>query len=546
MIIINKIKTIGYLAVILIVNFGYAQTAPFEITIEPLNITGLGGIQSYAFGQANGKWLIVGGRLDGLHRRQPWAAFDVAGHNNQLIVVDPISEQKWSTPLTSLPTAIQEHLSSTNMEFYQEGDYLYCVGGYGYSATARDHTTFNKLTAIKVSDVINAVINNTSLPSYFRQISDSDFQVTGGRLKKINNTYYLLGGQKFIGRYNPNGPTNGPGFIQEYTNAIRKFNLSDNGTTITINHLTPHIDATNLHRRDYNAEQQILPNGDEGITMFSGVFQTTANLPFLHSVTVDSNGYTVNNLFQQYYNHYHCPVLPIYSEISNEMHTVFFGGIAQFYDKSGILVQDDNVPFVNTIARVTRDPNGNMAEFKLPIEMPSLLGAGAEFIPNLSFPHFDNEVFKLDNVTIDNTLIGYIFGGISSSQPNIFFINDGSQSNANKQIFKVFIKQATILSVDEFNRSSTSLLNLKIYPNPNDGILNISFNLIKNENVKLSIHDIKGSIIYKTDIKNTTIGTNHFKREIDNLKGGNVYFISLETQTEKITHKLIVSNKTNR
>ncbi|WP_133122078.1 hypothetical protein [Brumimicrobium salinarum] len=162
----------------------FSQTAPFEISIEPINISGLGGIQSYAYGQANGKWLIIGGRLDGLHRRQPWASFDVAGHNNQLLVVDPVSLQKWSAPLTSLPTSIQEQLSSTNMEFYQEGDYLYCIGGYGFSPTENDHTTFDKLTAIKVSDVVNGIINNTTISTFFRQITDTQFQVTGGRLKK--------------------------------------------------------------------------------------------------------------------------------------------------------------------------------------------------------------------------------------------------------------------------------------------------------------------------------------------------------------------------
>ncbi len=523
-----------------------AQTAPFEISLEPISISNLGGIQSFSFGQANGKWLLVGGRLDGLHIRQPFAAFDIAGHNNQLIVVDPVSQQKWSAPLTSLSTAIQEQLSSTNMEFYQEGDYLYCVGGYGYSATLGNHTTFDKLTAIKVSDVINAIINNTSFSTYIRQITDAQFQVTGGRLRKIGSTYHLLGGQKFIGRYNPMGPNNGPGFIQEYTNSIRKFTITDNGTNITINHLTAYTDAVNLHRRDYNAEPQILPNGNEGITMFSGVFQTTADLPFLNSVTVDSNGYAVNNTFQQYYNHYHCPVLPIYSELNNEMHTVFFGGIAQFYDNAGTLVQDNNVPFVNTIARVTRDNSGNMAEYKLPIVMPSLLGSGAEFIPNLSLPHFNNEVFKLDNIPTTNTLIGYIFGGISSTAPNIFFVNDGSQSTTNNQIFKVLIKKSSPLSVDELNHSSNNNLNLMIYPNPNDGILNITFNLIKSENVSISIHDIKGSLIDKIELKNLKIGKNNFQKEIDNLKGGNVYLISLETPTEKITHKLIVGNRMHR
>lgn len=533
-------KIISILSLAFVFNLGYSQTAPFEISIEPINISELGGIQSYAFGQANGKWLIVGGRLDGLHQRQPNASFDIAGHNNQLIVVDPVSLQKWTTPLTSLPTSIQEQLSSTNMEFYQEGDYLYCVGGYGFSPTANDHTTFDKLTAIKVSDVINGVINNTSITTFFRQITDTQFQVTGGRLKKINNTYYLLGGQKFIGRYNPMGPNNGPGFIQEYTDAIRKFNLVDNGTTITITHLTPHTDSNNLHRRDYNAEQQILPNGDEGITMFSGVFQQTVDLPFLNSVTVDSNNYTVNNTFQQYYNHYHCPVLPIYSEQDNEMHTVFFGGIAQFYDNSGTLVQDDNVPFVNTIARVTRDNSGNMAEYKLPVEMPSLLGAGAEFIPNLNFPHFNNEVFKLDSVTTDSVLIGYIYGGISSSQPNIFFINDGTQSSANNQIFKVFIKKSTPLSIDDLNESSTSNLNLMIYPNPNEGVLKIKFNLTKIEDVKVIIHDLSGKIIDESILSNLSIGRNDYEKNIPKLANGNIYLITLETSSLKTTQKLVI------
>lgn len=537
----TRIKNI-LLHFICIITFtvSYSQTAPFEITLEPINIPNLGGIQSYAFGQANGKWLIVGGRLDGLHRRQPWASFDVAGHNNQLIVVDPVSLQKWSAPLSSLPTAIQEQLSATNMEFYQENDYLYCIGGYGYSATANDHTTFDKLTAIKVPDVINAIINNTSYSNFFRQITDPQFQITGGRLRKINNTFYLLGGQKFIGRYNPMGPNNGPGFIQEYTNSIRKFNLTDNGTTINITHLTPHIDNTNLHRRDYNAEPQILPNGTEGITMFSGVFQHTVNLPFLNSVTVDANGYTVNNTFQQYYNHYHCPTLPIYSAIDNEMHTIFFGGIAQFYDNAGTLVQDDNIPFVNTIARVTRDNTGNMAEYKLPIVMPSLLGAGAEFIPNLNFPKFHNEVFKLDSVTTSSTLIGYIYGGISSSQPNIFFTNDGTQSSATNQIFKVKIKKTSSLSMDDLNESSIDNLNLLIYPNPNDGLLKISFNLAQKENVNITIHDIKGTLINKINLTDLSIGPNYYQQEISSIAKGNVYFITVETTSQKTTHKLIV------
>ena len=311
--------------------------------------------------------------MDGLHIRQPFASFDIAGHNTQLIVVDPETLQKWSTSLTSLPISIQEQLQSTNMEFYQNEDYLYLVGGYGYSATIADYTTFDKLTAVDVPSTINAIINNTSITDHFRQITDDQFQVTGGGLDKINNTYYLVGGQKFLGRYNPMGPDHGPGFIQEYTNQIRKFQISDDGNTITIDHLPSITDAINLHRRDYNATAQIFPDGAEGLTAFSGVFQTSVNFPYLNCVNIDSTGYIVNNDFSQYFNHYHCANVPLYSATQNEMHTVFFGGIAQYYENLGIIIQDDNVPFVKTIARVTRDSEGNMVEYKLPNEMPSFL-----------------------------------------------------------------------------------------------------------------------------------------------------------------------------
>lgn len=214
--------------------------------------------------------------------------------------------------------------------------------------------------------------------------------------------------------------------MQEYTNAIRKFTIQDDGNSIVINHFPEIVDEVSLHRRDYNVAPQIMPNGQEGATAFSGVFQHNVDLPFLNCVNIDSSGYVVNNDFKQYYNHYHCAHVPLYSAGSNEMHSIFFGGIAQYYDNNGVLTQDDNVPFVKTIARVTRDANGVMAEYKLPVEMPALLGAGSEFIPVETVPRFNYEIIDLDQLESDTTLVGYIYGGISSTAPNIFFTNTGT------------------------------------------------------------------------------------------------------------------------
>mgnify|MGYP006158159931 CR=1 FL=1 len=124
----------------------FSQTVPFSISLEPVTIDGLGGLQSFAVGQHNGKWLIAGGRLDGLHRRQPFASFNKEGFNNQLIVIDPVGLQKWTASLLPLPASVQEQLQSTNMQFHQNGNYLYLLGGYGYSATEGTHTTFPFLT----------------------------------------------------------------------------------------------------------------------------------------------------------------------------------------------------------------------------------------------------------------------------------------------------------------------------------------------------------------------------------------------------------------
>jgi hypothetical protein len=182
-----------------------------------------------------------------------------------------------------------------------------------------------------------------------------------------------------------------------------------------------------------------MPDGQEGLTAFSGVFQVNADLPYLNCVNIDSSGYSVNKDFSQYYNQYHCAHIPLFSSVSNEMHNIFFGGIAQYSDSAGVLVRNDNVPFVKTIAKVTRDRNGKMTENKLPVEMPAFLGAGSEFIPVRNLPKYENEVIKLDDIQPDSTLIGYIFGGINSTESEIFWSNNGTQSTANNSIFKVYL-----------------------------------------------------------------------------------------------------------
>ncbi|MBK8611273.1 MAG: T9SS C-terminal target domain-containing protein [Chitinophagaceae bacterium] len=517
-----------------------AQPATFHIQLEPVTIPDLKGIQSYAFAQADGKWLIIGGRIDGLHRRMPFGAFTASGRNTVLTVIDPVKLQKWETTLAPLNIDLRDQLSSTNMQFHQQGRYLYLIGGYGYCDGLNKFVTYNRLSAIDVPNTINAIVNNTSVEQYIRQITDTSFAVAGGHLKKINDTYYLMGGQKFMGRYNPMGPDHGPGFIQEYTNQVRTFTITDDGAQIKISNYKTITDAAVFHRRDYNAVPQIMPDGQEGVTMFSGVFQPTVNIPFLNSATISGDGYAVENSFAQYYNHYHSAVLPMFDENRQEMHNVFFGGIAQYYDSLGILVQNDEVPFVKTIARVTRDKDGRLAEYKMPVDMPDLLGAGSEFIPLPDVPHYANEVIKLNRLVNGPTLVGYIFGGIASSLPNIFFINNGEESNASHRLFRVYIIKGPGIAPDVLNGQSNNGLQLQVFPDFDEDYFLLNYTLAENTNVEIEIRNGKEKILRKEVLKKQQKGTYSIKRSVKSIEAGDVFWIRIKTAFSESTQKIIV------
>jgi len=428
-----------------------------SIVLQEVTIPNMPGIQSFAWGQHNGEWLLLGGRTDGLHRRQPFAAFLAADNNTSAYVVNPQTQQVWSASLNTLPTAVYMQLQSTNLEHQQVGNMLYIIGGYGYSTIAADHITHPRLTAIDVPSMIAAIKNSQPVAPHVRSIVDNRMEVTGGYLGSLNGTFLLVGGQRFVGRYNPQGPDFGPGFIQQYTNAIRRFTIEDDGTNLGISNYEATVDTVNLHRRDYNLVAQVFPDGSQGYTIFSGVFQYGANLPWLNTIDVSATGYTVVPDFEQLLNLYHSAHLPAYSAADNRMSNVFFGGIGRYYfDANDQLIDDTNVPFVNTISRVERFADGSMEEMAIG-EMPALLGSGAEFIPDPTVPMIGDNIIDLDALVGDTVLAGHIVGGIQSTARNIFFINDGTQSDATTRVFRVLLVSESTTGVAAPSPARTAL-----------------------------------------------------------------------------------------
>lgn len=530
------ISTTAFLFAILTGAFSQTPEA-FAIEIEPLTIAQAPGIHSYSWGKTtDGKWIILGGRIDGLHQRQPNAAFLEQDNNKFAFVIDPLTEQVWSTSISVLSASLFEQLQSTNQEFVQRDTMLYIFGGYGYSATALDHITFPNLTAISVDGLANAIINNEDITSFFRQITDSRFKITGGQVGIINDEFYLAGGHLFDGRYNPQAPDHGPGYFQEYANKISIFNLDDDGTNLTVNNYSAQTDTVNLHRRDYNMAPQIFPDGTHGFTMFSGVFNYT-DMPYLNSVDIKGTAYQTNNNFTQYLSQYHSAKLPIRDNTANAMHTIFFGGMSQYtLDSQDNLVEDINVPFVKTISKVTRFADGSMEEKDLKyVEMPVLVGAGAEFIPTSSY--YMDDMLDISAVPQTKTLVGYVYGGIESSAANIFFTNDGTQSSASNVIFKVYINKATA-DIEEVVISDKKILNISAYPNPAEDEIFVNFMSTEYRAYNFSIVDIQGKVVNSKTLTTTSIGKQELSFDISSLAAG-VYNIVIDDKIHQSETKFI-------
>ncbi|MFN5704263.1 MAG: T9SS type A sorting domain-containing protein, partial [bacterium] len=140
----------------------------------------------------------------------------------------------------------------------------------------------------------------------------------------------------------------------------------------------------------------------------------------------------------------------------------------------------------------------------------------------------------------DTNFVGYIFGGISSTAANIFFTNNGTQSIASNQIFKVYVVKNNSVGIDHLNKQSIGTLKMQVYPNPSDGDFTVKFNLIKEAETKISIYRIDGKKIEEKIFDNFKVGENIYSKKIRNLEDGGHYFITIETAYESATQKIII------
>ena len=352
-----------------------------------------------------------------------------------------------------MPAKYRFQLRSSNMEYVQDGDVLYLVGGYG-SADDSDgpdsYRTFPNLTAVRVPELMQAVMagNARDVEESIVTISDERMRVTGGGLRKLGDDFYLVFGHNFDKKYKG-------GLTGHYTCEVRRFRARFQAGALAITDYEALADPagpgpdSQYHRRDLNVVESIRPDGSVGITAYGGVFTKAAG-PWVRPVYVDRSNagktaVAVDPTFEQKTCQYDCGNLLMYDRASRTMYTTFFGGISfYYYDKAGKLVPsslDNFMPFVPTITTLASGPDGRTSRVPQPPadSLPALLGADAVFIPDPGLARFDGsrEVLDYGRLPAGKTvLVGRLLGGIRASEPQVSMLNP---SSANRVIYEVYL-----------------------------------------------------------------------------------------------------------
>lgn len=510
-------------------NAQYGKLPPFQLQLEAIGGTNIPGFHSFAFAQAGDKWLLIGGRTNGLHGLNNNGGFPGEFKNDAVIVIDTVTWNFYQADLNQLPQNIAAPMRSTNMEYIQNGDYLYMVGGYGWDSINENFVTFPTLTAVHINNMIDAVIHSKPISSCIRQVTDTNMTVCGGDLVKLGNDYYLMFGHNFKGTYDPNAAS--PIFTQVYSNRIKKFNLTDNGTTISLSNFSYNTDTTNFHRRDLTTCPLIQPDGSFGVGAYGGVFKKNADMPYLEPILLSANGTTTVKTYQQVMSQYTCAVLPAYDNAGKNMYTTFFGGIS-LYDYNtgtGLVVRDTTLPFINDVTTLSTFANGSMEEKVLPLQLPGLLGSNAKFVLNKAISSYSNEVINLQQLPKTQSLAGYIIGGIKAEKGSL------GKSIANTTIYRVYITPSKSLNIDE----SSSVQQLNLFPNPVSQHATLEFTLKNAEQLQIRLTDITGKELELVMDEELQKGIHQVIIDVSKCKAG-FYLCEVQSSTGKLTQKLIV------
>lgn len=419
-----------------------APPPSFVLAVSPLTpAKQIPSIQSGVWARQGETLLLFGGRIEGFHGLSAADTTFKTSKANQSIWIVNLSDYSYmEMPVASFDSTLLQ-FSSSNMEFVQDNDTLFVMGGYGRSTVTdvQSNRTFPQLMAISVSRMISEVKRGSAgnpKNAILYVVKSPYLQITGGEMVRENGMFYVMFGQNYAGTYVS-------GLNGVYTSAVRQFTVKGNAVVDTVTTI-----ESFLHRRDLNVEKVEQTVGSFYVG-YGGVF-TSSDDGFTRPVRISIvNGKavaTMNDTLNQTTSQYNCAMVSVFDKTSNTNVHGLLGGIGQYQyiPSKGRWENGDNgakLPFVQTITQMIWQNGVLTQKIQLPPtepQMPALLGANAVFIAN-SNVILNGNVVDYSKVTSDTMAIGIMLGGIKSLKPTSSSIYPTSINNSIYQV--TLIKQ---------------------------------------------------------------------------------------------------------
>ncbi len=407
--------------------FSFAQSS-FTLDIEPYSIDGLPNLHSYAFGQYDGKWLIVGGRTSENQEESSYLNYDI-------LVIDPVHQEFWKHPLEWVYAEIDEpdHLAACHSSAFQEGEYLYIAGGFGYSSVTEVMGTFPFVTILNVKEIIADVIKDNPIGDHIVQFENEAFAIADGHLSKVNNELFLAGGYFLDSEFSNGGDL----IIQkDNLNKVSKFLLQQDNNKIEDILLIDQITYADYFNEDHAVmAAQIFPDGTSGLTLFYNEKSEQKILP--NWMNVFDFGYASFSSSEASLPVYHSTVIPVYDKTNKKMHTVFLGGCDEYMCDSDLQYSPTLVEKGDEFIR-TEEGGISFDSYELDAYLNK--GKDAQFIINPTIGVNDLPIVDLSLIEDEKQLIGYIYGGRTAPSP-MFYANGETVDAATNQLFKVYLNR---------------------------------------------------------------------------------------------------------
>ena len=449
---------------------GNVSTKTFSVSLEEVNDKyHFPNVQSFALGQSSdsNQWLIVGGRTNGMHDfggdNYEEKSFPIRNFNDTIWVYDYAQDKRYHFPVDKIEAPGSLLFKATNLQSFQDGNYLYLTGGFGENDSIPNENLFEKYNTyadigrINVDGLISAIVNNASNEEVNKTIIygfDEAARATGGELYKLDDHFYLAGGHVYKGMFSIRKNNTITPTSQEYLNSIHRFKLSENENKLMLSNYTEisdgfSDDSTQFRRRDLPVTPSVYFDTDgeweEGIAMYAGVFSSPDN----KIKNIESNGawkwpiyiykngtYSIDPELEQHTNFYSAPSFVAVDRNSKTTYTTIIGGIGS---------ANEDV-FTNRVSTIARTFNNDFSTYNTLLQppIPSKYFYGAEAFmvlnPENRLKDAKLDVFDITNLERNQEIeIGVFCGGIES------FINSPGgygkgKSQASNKIWKVKIK----------------------------------------------------------------------------------------------------------